>query len=86
VIGESAIDCILGIKLRNYLEIPSLTDVLLVEQDYVWIEYWFREPGGEWGRKVWSDLRDILKIESLGCEIPVAEIYSKVEFEAQESL
>ena len=69
----------LGDTTRMYLQIPSLTDLLLVEQDKVWVEYWSREAGGKWDRNVWSDLADVLKIASLDCELPVAEIYSRVE-------
>jgi Uma2 family endonuclease len=69
----------LGDKTRMYWRIPSLTDLLLVEQDKVWIEYWSREPGGKWDQKVASDLGDVLKIASMDCELPVTEIYSGVE-------
>ena len=69
----------LGDKTRMYLQIPSLTDLLLVEQDKVWIEYWSREAGGKWDRNVWTDLQDALKIPSLNSELPVAEVYSGVD-------
>ena len=69
----------LGDKTRMYWQIPSLTDLLFVEQDKVWIEYWSREPGGKWDRRLVSDLGDVLKIASMDCELPVAEIYSGVE-------
>ena len=65
----------LGDKTRMYWLIPSLTDLLLVEQDKVWIEYWSREPGDKWDRRLASDLGDVLNVESLDCAIPVAEIY-----------
>ena len=69
----------LGDKTRMYWQIPSLTDLLLIEQDKVWIEYWSRGPGGKWDRKLAGDLGDVLKIESLDCDLPVAEVYSGVE-------
>ena len=72
----------LGEKLRLYWNIASLTDILLVEQQKVWIEYWFRAPGGEWSKRVLKNLHDTLRIESANCEIPVAEIYAGVEFPA----
>ena len=70
----------LGPKLRLYWSIPSLTDILLVEQSRVWIEYWFREPGGEWSKRVLENLQDSLRIESAHCDIPVTELYAGVEF------
>jgi Uma2 family endonuclease len=69
----------LGDKTRMYWQIPSLTDLLVIEQDKVWIEYWSREPGGKWDRKLANDPGDVLKIDSLDCGLPVAEIYSGVE-------
>ena len=69
----------LGDKTRMYWQIPSLTDLLFVEQDKVWIEYWSRESGGKWDQKVASDLGDVLKIAPMDCELPVTEIYSGVE-------
>jgi Uma2 family endonuclease len=72
----------LGDKTRMYWQLPSLTDLLLIEQDKVWIEYWSREPGGKWDREVATDLEDMLRIESLDCELPVREIYYKVDLPA----
>jgi Uma2 family endonuclease len=72
----------LGEKLRMYWSIASLTDVLLIEQKKVWIEYWFRAPGGEWSKRVLENLDDILRIGSADCEIPVTELYAGVEFPA----
>ena len=72
----------LGPKLRLYWSIASLTDILLIEQKKVWIEYWFRAPGEEWSKRVLENRHDILRIESANCEIPVTELYAGVEFPA----
>jgi Uma2 family endonuclease len=79
VLSPSTRNYDLGDKTRMYLQIPSMTELLLIEQDKVWIEYWSREPGGEWLRKVYTSMADILKIKSLECELPVAGIYAGVE-------
>jgi Uma2 family endonuclease len=71
----------LGDKARAYLEIPSLTDLLFIEQKKPWVEHWFRTPDGDWSRKVFSNPGDVLKVASLDCELSLTEIYSKVEFE-----
>ena len=52
----------------------------LIEQKKVWIEYWFRAPGGEWGKRVMEKMSDTLRIESANCEIPVIQLYAGVEF------
>jgi len=73
----------LGDKTRMYWQVPSLTGLILVEQDEILIEYWSREPGGKWDRQLLSDSADILRIESLACEIPLSEIYARVEFPSE---
>jgi Uma2 family endonuclease len=72
----------LGLKLRLYWNIASLTDVLLIDQQRVWIEYWFRTPGGEWKKRVLENLHDNLRLDSANCEVPVANLYAGVEFPA----
>jgi Uma2 family endonuclease len=69
----------LGDKTRLYWQIPSLTELLLIEQDKVWIEYWTREVGGKWDRQLLLGLHESIRIAALECEIPVAEIYAGVE-------
>lgn len=69
----------LGDKTRMYWQVPSLTDLLLLEQDKVWIEYWCRLAGGKWDRSVWTELQTPIRIESLDCELPLNEIYAGVD-------
>jgi len=80
VLSPSTRDYDLGQKLRQYWSIASLTDILLIEQERVWIEYWFRAPGGEWSKRVFESLSDTVHVASRACDIPVAEIYAGVEF------
>jgi len=70
----------LGWKARRYWKIASLRNLLLIEQEEVWIEHWFRAEGGKWESLVLESLSDILCVESLSIEIPVSEIYRGVEF------
>jgi len=72
----------LGPKARMYWKIATLTDLLFVDQKKVWIEYWFRVPGGKWASREYESLSDAVHIESTGIDIPVAEIYAGVELEA----
>jgi Uma2 family endonuclease len=70
----------LSSKTRRYWQIPSLTDLVLIEQDQVWIEYRSREAVGEWMEKVLVERGDVLRVQSLGSDLPAAEIYSGIEF------
>jgi Uma2 family endonuclease len=80
VLSPSTRNYDLGPKTRRYWQIPSLTDLVLIEQDQVWIEYWSREPGGEWMKKMLVERGDVLRVQSLDCTLPVAEIYKGIEF------
>jgi Uma2 family endonuclease len=79
ILSPSTEDRDLGIKARLYWKIASLTDLLFIDQDKVWIEYWFREPGGKWDRQDLESLTDTLRIASSGAEIPLTEIYAGVK-------
>jgi Uma2 family endonuclease len=63
-----------GEKLERYKLVPSLRHVVLVEQDAVDVEVWTRREGG-WTREVVVDPRATVRLEHLGIELSVAEIY-----------
>jgi len=72
----------LGKKARMYWKIASLTGLLFIDQKRVWIEYWFRAPGGKWDKQEIESLHDMLDIESSSSRIPLAEIYAGVNLPA----
>jgi|ERR1035441_1105071 Uma2 family endonuclease len=82
VLSPTTLDYNLGPKARMYWKIASLTDLLFIDQQKVWIEYWFRSPGGKWDNREFESLNDVVHIESTGSGFPVAEIYAGIEFEA----
>ncbi|MEZ4297904.1 MAG: Uma2 family endonuclease [Polyangiaceae bacterium] len=66
-----------GRKFREYRTLPSLRDYLLVSQDEIWVEHWFRQDNGVWA------LRDVragerVQLASCGVELRVDELYLKV--------
>jgi Uma2 family endonuclease len=79
VLSPSTMNYDLGIKARLYWKVASLTDLILIEQDKVGIEHWFRGPVGKWDKTILESPGDILRIESLSCEIPLTDIYASVE-------
>ena len=68
-----------GDKFENYKLIPSLSDYILVAQDRAKVEHFVRQADGTWGCSVSEGLGSIVKIASLECELPLSEIYSKVD-------
>jgi Uma2 family endonuclease len=83
VLSPSTRNYDLGDKARMYSRIPSLAELLLIEQDKVWIEHWRRLPNGHWDVQVVTDRSATLVMDSIGCEAPIAEIYNRVEFTSE---
>jgi Uma2 family endonuclease len=68
-----------GEKFIQYRRSDTLREYVLVAQDEVRVERYVRD-GDCW---LFSELTapgDVLKIETLGCEIALGEIYHRVEF------
>ena len=68
-----------GGKFERYQTIPSLREYLLVAQDKARIEKYTVE-GKRWVLDTCSGADDTLRIESASIEIPLSEIYERVEF------
>ena len=66
-------------KFENYKLIPTMTDYLLVAQSRAKVEHFVREEDGTWSCIVSEGLDATVKIESLECELPLSEIYLKVD-------
>ena len=73
-----------GKKFEHYRRIPSLTEYLLVSQDQCLVERYSRMDDGDWRLTVFNRSEDVVVLESLDCELPLTEIYLKIEFPAQE--
>lgn len=67
-----------GQKLLHYIQIPSLHDVLLVSQHEPRIEHYQRQPDGRWLWDVVEGRQAKLVIPSIGCTIPLSEVYEGV--------
>ena len=67
-----------GEKLERYKGIPSLRHVLLIELETTDVEHWFRTPTG-WARRVSTAADDVVTLDGVGVEIPVAELYVGVD-------
>jgi len=70
-----------GFKFARYRTIESLRIYLLVSQTEPQVEMFTRQPNGDWLLSVVQGMEAKLRIECLGCTIPLAGIYEKVVFE-----
>jgi Uma2 family endonuclease len=64
---------------------PTLTDYLLVSQTTPIIEHFSRQPDGSWSYKIYQGLDRSFTIESIGCELLLADVYDRINFDLQDS-
>jgi Uma2 family endonuclease len=78
VLSESTKNYDRGQKFENYRTIPSLMEYVTVAQDRAHVEVWTRQPGNGWLLKE-TDGAAALSLPSIGVELPLSEIYLKVD-------
>ena len=67
-----------GEKFAHYRRLESLREYILIAQDKIRVEQYVRH-GEHWMLSEISDPEDILRIETLGCEIALRDIYDRVD-------
>jgi Uma2 family endonuclease len=82
VLSPSTSEYDLGVKFHLYLLLPALSDYVLIAQDRIWIEHWYRSSDGGWKSIVLEDPNGILDITSQNCQIPVSQLYLGVDLPA----
>ncbi len=65
-------------KFQSYQYIKTLQEYLLVSQDTCRLEQYVRVLEWEWKYRIYSSLEDVVKLESINCELPLKEVYLKV--------
>jgi Uma2 family endonuclease len=68
-----------GEKSRLYRMLPSLAEYLLIEQEPVEIEHYRRLPTGHWEIETLREKEAVIKLESVGCELPVKDVYRGID-------
>jgi Uma2 family endonuclease len=69
-----------GTKAAHYRQVPSLREYLLVSQHEARIDQYVRAEGGGWTLREAAGRDAVLTLTSVGCELPLAEVYAKVEW------
>jgi Uma2 family endonuclease len=66
-----------GEKLDNYRRIASLVEYLIVAQDRIWIDRYFKSDSG-WEIAEYSEPGERIPLPGIGCELQVSDIYERV--------
>lgn len=80
VLSESTADFDRGTKFHHYRQIESLREYIVVDQAEPHIERFSRGSDGVWQLEDVTGLSAVLTVQSLGCTLPLAEVYLKVTF------
>ncbi len=80
VLSESTEKYDRGDKFAYYQTLDSLTDYLLVAQNQPYIEHFQRQADGSWRYSAVQGLETEIVIATIGCVLPLAEVYERVTF------
>ncbi len=68
-------------KLGFYSDVPSIGGYLILDQERVYAEWHSRTESG-WHVRQFSDLKDIIPLEPLDCELPLGQVYRGLKLPA----
>jgi Uma2 family endonuclease len=80
VLSESTREYDRGRKFQHYRTLPSLIEYLTIEQDEPRIEHWTRQRENHWDFVAFDDLAQSIQLTSIGCVLPLAEVYDRIEW------
>jgi Uma2 family endonuclease len=72
-----------GRKFAHYRRLETLREYVLVAQTRMQVEHYVRS-GEQWIFSEIGDPEGVLRLESIGCEVRVGDMYERVEFPEQE--
>ena len=72
-----------GDKFAYYQVIPTLKEYILVSQKKYRIEQFILSDDNKWEYRSYEGRDKVLKMESIGCELRLSEIYLNVKFESE---
>ncbi|MGB0931411.1 MAG: Uma2 family endonuclease [Chitinophagales bacterium] len=85
VLSEGTASYDRGKKFKKYISLPSFVEYVLIEQNQPVVHAYHRKMEDGTGRKDWTmrfahSLEEKIYLESIDCEIALADIYEYVDF------
>jgi Uma2 family endonuclease len=80
VLSESTRDYDRGAKFNFYKQIPTLQEYVVADSERPHVECYRRTEGDNWLVEMYDELDATVKLESITCEIPLQQMYSKVSW------
>jgi Uma2 family endonuclease len=69
-----------GKKFAHYQRIEALREYVLLSQDEARVECYTRQAGNRWILSTVISREDTMPLESIGCVLPLADVYARVQF------
>lgn len=79
VLSETTAEMDRGTKFTHYRKIPTLREYVLVSQTEAKVDTYYRLENGTWEIHTIEGLDTIVKLKSLGLDVPMKAIYRMVE-------
>lgn len=74
-----------GEKFRRYRTwLPTLQDYMLVAQDQPMIDHYHRAADDRWELAPCDGLDTQLRLEGIGCTVPLAAVYERIVFPSRD--
>ena len=70
-------------KVPDYRRIPSLREIVLVDQDRPYVEVLRRIDNDRWQSDILQGLEAMLRLETVPLELRLADLYRDIEFEEE---
>ena len=70
-----------GEKFDRYRTLESLEEYILVNQAQPSVQSFLRQPDGTWSFAWFDGLEAVMRVRSVGIDLPLAEVYAGVDFE-----
>lgn len=74
-----------GFKARNYRQVQTLHAYAFVAQDRPHVELHLRQKTGDWAIRDVAGVNAVVRLDAIGVELPLAEVYARVDFAAEAS-
>ena len=84
VLSPSTGDFDRGGKADSYRAMPSVREYVIIAQESLFLQRYSRQDAGKWLLETFDSIDAILRLESIGIEVPLSEIYRGVEFDSAE--
>jgi Uma2 family endonuclease len=82
VLSKSTRDYDLSGKFEHYVNVASLGDYVLISQDDCHVEHRVRQSDNSWITSEHRRPDAVVVLSSIGCELPLSEIYRRIRFPA----